>query len=301
MAIYWVEKLKKYRYEFQVNGDRYTGTAKTKVEAKEAEVEHRKQVKEAALKGIRIDTAFSTAANLYLDWSEKRHAKTTFEYKRMVCREFIAFHGDLDITAITPQKMHEYLNTRPSNHNYNVHRKELCSILSFAMKQLRLIDQSPCWNLEKLPEETKKKEIPTQEEFLRILAAAGPDERPLLVILTHTLARIDEILRLTWDDVNFEKKIVTLWTRKRKGGNLEPRSIPMNKDLHSLMWSMWQRRDQDHWVFYNQKEDNRYNRRPKLMKSICKRAGVDLGSLNRSSCIARFLDPKISSLAAATS
>jgi integrase len=280
MSIYNV-KGKGYRYDFMTRGERYTGAwFKTKLEAKQAEAERRKEVTAEQEKEQKTLTAFSGIARIYLDYAEKRYAKKTYEYKSMVLARFMGFlsssgYGDMGVETITPQLMHEYLNGRPSAHNYNVHRKELCAFFSHCIKQLRILGHSPCWGLDKLPEEAKRKQIPTQEEFLRILAASGPNERPLLIILTHTLARIDEILRLTWDDVNFERKTVALWTRKRKGGNLEPRIIPMNDDLYKTLVPMWKSREQDQWVFWNKKEKNRYNRRPKLMGSLCRRAGVD--------------------------
>lgn len=80
-----------------------------------------------------------------------------------------------------------------------------------------------------------------------------PAGRPLLLLLFHTLARIDGILRLTWQDVNFENRSISLWTRKRKGGNLEPRDIHMNEDLHSILHSLWKQRVQNEWVFCNGK------------------------------------------------
>jgi len=43
----------------------------------------------------------------------------------------------------------------------------------------------------------------------------------LLTVLYHTLGRIGEVLRLNWEDINFEKKWVRLSTRKRRGGELE--------------------------------------------------------------------------------
>ena len=225
-------------------------------------------------KKIQTATAFSTLANLYLDWSQKRHVTKTYEYKKMVLALFQQFHKNPDIREITPQMIHEYLNTRPSNHNYNVHRKELSAFFTFAIEQLKVINHSPIWDLEKLPEETKRKIIPSQEEFLKILAASNKNERPLLVVLVHTLARIDEIMRLEWKNVNFENRVVTLWTRKRKGGNLEPRDIFMNDELHGWLKSLWNRRLQNNWVFWNKKTETRYTRRPKMMHSICKRAGI---------------------------
>ena len=107
----------------------------------------------------------------------------------------------------------------------------------------------------------------------KILMAAGPD-RPLLLILFHTMARIDEILRLKWDDVNFTEKWVKLWTRKRRGGNWESDNMPMNEDLEAVLWGLWQKKEQDEWVFFNRLQGTRYLYRPKLMGTICRRAGV---------------------------
>ena len=270
----WRDKVRgDWRYRFEVEKKTYAaGGFSTKSEARAAREERRKQVK--ATNQTRTVITFSQIANQYLDWSEKRHVKKTYEYKQMVYREFLHHQGDLDIHLLNPSLLHSYLNTRPSAHNYNVHRKELCALFSFAIKHLQVMDKSPCWNLEKLPEEKKRRRIPTNEEFLRIMAAAGAEEKPLLIILTHTLARIDEILRLRWEDVNFSQRVLTLWTRKRKGGNWEPRYVPVTDTLHGVLWPMWNRREQQEWVFFNRKEGTRYNRRPKLMRSICNRAGV---------------------------
>jgi len=88
------------------------------------------------------------------------------------------------------------------------------------------------------------------------------------------MARIDEVLRLKWEDVNFEQKAVRLWTRKRRGGSWEYDWLPMNEDLEKVLWSLWQNRKDGEWVFFNPLTSNRYINRFKLMRSICRRAGV---------------------------
>jgi integrase len=274
MALWWDGRKKLWRYEFQVKGVRHTGSAKTKGAARTEREAHKKREKEKLRTEIPTDTAFSTVVNLYLDLSERAHAKKTYDYKKMVFREFIKVNGDCDIRQITPQTVHEYLNTRPSKHNYNIHRKELGTLFTFAIKKLKMINHSPVWDLDKLPVDTKRKDVPTQEEFLKIITAAKPEtEKPLILALVHTWARIDELLRLRWEDVNFSQRVLMLGTRKRTGG-MEYDPMPMNEDLYGVLWPLWKARKQDEWVFWNHKTETRFTRRPKMMHAICKRAGV---------------------------
>jgi len=39
------------------------------------------------------------------------------------------------------------------------------------------------------------------------------------------MTRVGEINRLKWDDVNLEAGYVVLYTRKKAGGNLTPRTV----------------------------------------------------------------------------
>jgi hypothetical protein len=48
----------------------------------------------------------------------------------------------------------------------------------------------------------------------------------------------------------------------------------MNGDLEAILWGLWQKKEQDEHVFFNQRQGTRYLYRPKLMGTICKRAGV---------------------------
>jgi len=165
-----------------------------------------------------------------------------------------------------------YLRSRRTNVNYNRHRKDLCALLVWAWKRQK-IEQNPCFFLEKMPEPQFIRQIPTPDEMRRLLLAAGED-RPLILVLYHTLARIDEALRLRWEDVNFQERTVRLWTRKRRDGAWAADTLPMNQVLYDTLWGLWRAREQAEWVFYNEKTRTRYMRRPKLMRTLCRRAGI---------------------------
>ena len=46
----------------------------------------------------------------------------------------------------------------------------------------------------------------------------------------------------------------------------------MNDDLYDVLKRLWDNRKSQTWVFYNPKYKTRYHKRPKMMRSICKRA-----------------------------
>lgn len=127
-----------------------------------------------------------------------------------------------------------------------------------------------------MPHTPKSKYIPPEDVILKLIMVADPetDEQDLLLVVIHTLGRIDEVLRLKWEDVNFEKRMITLWTRKRKDGAYEPDALPMGEDLYRILKARWKIRRQEVWVFFNEDTQDRYYHRPKLMAGLCKRAGI---------------------------
>jgi len=284
MGIWKDKKRKHWCYSFKFQNRVYAARGfKTKTDARSAREERRAIIKkQKEYSGATpLQMGLIEAALLYLDYAEKAFAKKTYKYKIYVLKNFAAYldidlNKDRPINHITTYEIQQYLNTRHSNNNYNVHRKDLMAFFQYARKVLKVIPQNPVAEIGKLPSNPKPKIIPSEEQILKLIMAADPEtERPLLLTLLHTAARIDEILRLTWQDVNFSSKTLTRYTRKRKGGVYEPITIPMNRDLFEVMKKKWETREQDHWVFYNKKTDNRYMNRPKMMKSLCKKAGID--------------------------
>jgi integrase len=98
-----------------------------------------------------------------------------------------------------------------------------------------------------------------------------------------TVGRVGEINKLTWDDIDFERNVVTLWTRKRKGGNREPREVPMVAKLKAILEHRFERRTEGMpWVFWHKYWSRKaggwvkgpYEERKTLMASLCKKAKV---------------------------
>jgi len=157
-----------------------------------------------------------------------------------------------------------------SKQYYNSHRKDLCALFHWAWKR-RLIPENPCLYIDKLYSERKRKEIYTQEDMIKIFMAAG-ELRPFFLALFSLAARINEINRLKWEDVNFEKREVTLWTRKGNGG-WRPQVKPLNDELHDELKLLYGKTS-GQWIFPNPETGEPYIDRRKQLKRICRTAEV---------------------------
>lgn len=282
MGIWKDKRTKEWIYKFEHHKKSYGARGfSTRREAEAARVKRREAVKEQDAQRTRTATGFKSIANEYLDFAQRKFVQDVYLRKVNVCKRFRASlpNGNIPIEQITPRHIHNYLQTLESNSLYNEHRHELSALFGWIKKiyaaQLPYLI-NPCIGVEPMTHITAEKIIPTQTEILKMIAAAHPgDERDLLLVCLQTLGRIDEILRLRWhEDVNFDKRYVILWTRKRKNGVYEPDALPMNKDLYDVLQKRWKERDQDKWVFFNEKTNDRYKHRPRIMASICKRAGI---------------------------
>ena len=112
--------------------------------------------------------------------------------------------------------------------------------------------------------------------ILKVLMAADPEDMDLIMVLYHTAGRTSEVLNLTWEDVNFEGRWVRLWTRKRRGGELQEDKLAMTDTLYNILWHRWNNRDKaSAYVFHN--EDGSpytYTQKRYTMQRLCRKAGV---------------------------
>ena len=297
MSIYFV-KGKGWRYHFEVNRKRYAkGFYPTQREAKLAEARR----KEAIQKGLpdpekedkkeqliqtttQTDMEFLDLVNRRLDsvkvYNSERHYKdTVYTSKRWVK----AWRG-LNCSEITRDMVQKYILKRAkvSNNTANCDLRYLRSMFNFGIRQ-GWIKDDPTKGIGFLPVEKKIKYVPPKEDVLKVIMAASPEDQDYLYCIKETLGRVGEINRLTWNDVDFGNRLVVLYTRKKKGGNLTPRTIPMTGKLYEILSRRYEKRDKRKpWVFWHtywsKKEKERiqgpYLDRKTLMQRLCKKAGV---------------------------
>jgi integrase len=177
---------------------------------------------------------------------------------------------------------HLFDRSQISRHVANKDLQYIRALFNFGIERKAVL-LNPTAGIPFMPIEKRKKYVPSKEDVLKVISAADPDTQHYLWTILLTAGRVSEINQLTWDDVSFSGKYVTLWTRKRKGGHREPREIPMVKMLYDVLRTRHSQRDNDMpWVFWHRYWSRKsktwakgpYGDRKKIMRSLCTNAKV---------------------------
>jgi len=267
---------KKWRGAIMVNGRRYTKLLPTKKEAAAWEVNEKRRLSQQPTH----TTSLHEAASKYLDFCQKRYVHSTYSEKQKILRELLQQVGNIPVKEVEPDPIQKLIYSKDTPNNCNRARKNLHAFFEYCRKFFGL-KYNAVSVIEKLPHTVKEQVTPTEEEVLRILAAADQYDRNLIIACCTTGGRRSEIFRLKWhEDVNFETRTIRLGTRKSKDGSMKYRRVYMNPMLYEALQYQWQTRlPHSDYVFQNRDERNRhygdrYYYRQKLMRGLCKRAGV---------------------------
>lgn len=226
-------------------------------------------------------------------WRGDRHYVDT----RYLAKRWVKRWGDLPADQITQTMVKEWVQERAkkSAHTGNKEIRFLKALFNWGRKEKPpLVQENPVDGIEFLPiKEIFIKYVPPKEDVIKVLWLAGQrgnDTMDYLYALWDTKGRMSEINRLSWEDVSLDegsepwkRSQVTLYTRKKKGGNLTPRQIPLTKRLYEILIKRYRERDKTMpYVFWHEWYDNKtgekkrgpYYFRRRIMHTLCREAGV---------------------------
>lgn len=285
MSVYFVKK-KGWRYDFTLKGSRYTkGWYKRKQDARKAETVRREEILDpAAPIEAPIDMVFLDLVNLRLDHVKAYNSEEHYRSYFYLGRRWITKWGELMCSEINPAMVQQHLmeRRRISAYTANKDLRYFRATVNFGIKK-KYISNDPAEGLDFFPVEKKIKYVPPVEDIDKVIALAELDEQDLLYVVRETMARICEANKLKWEDVNLDNRYVILYTRKKRGGHLTPRTVPMTQTLHAVLQRRYEKRDPEKpWVFWHrywsrkhgQFIEGPYGDHKKLMKRLCERAGV---------------------------
>ena len=211
--------------------------------------------------------------------TERYYTDTIYLAKRWV-KEW----EGLNCSDITTDKVQTYLikRSKVSAYTANTDLRHLKAAFNYGIK-FKLIRDNPAKGIEFFPVDKTEKYVPPLEDVLKVLLVADFDTQDYLYTIKDTMGRIGEINRLKWSDIHLDGKYVVLYTRKKKGGHLTPRKVPMTTKLYAILLRRYENRDKSKlWVFWHRYWDKKakawvdkhYKDRKGIMRSLCKKADV---------------------------
>jgi len=147
-----------------------------------------------------------------------------------------AWGSDIPIFDINRDMIQRLLNAearrlkQAGKNNYRVNslRMALHALFQWVIDRYDLVDmRNPLAKIKKFPIATKVKHIPENWELDMVEENLNAKQRLLFLFCLQTGCRIGEALNLKAKDLDHDKKLVTLWSRKSRGGSLIYRKVPM--------------------------------------------------------------------------
>lgn len=307
MSVWYDEKRKHWIYKFWQDRETYRqGGFKTKSAAAKAEREKRNELDRP------IETATASLvdlSNLYLDHCAATHQPNTVRYKTQYFRVFIKAvmadgrpvdeedrdlkHKKIPQVVIHPpifietpaeqiskhvfEKFLDAVATQQGRKLSNRYLKNLKALYNWGIRN-DYLTANPLKHIEPKGEDQPRKYVPPPEDINAVLLAAGQEEMDMILTIYSTGARISEILRLTWEDVNIEQNSITLWTRKRKGGGMQSDTLAMTEKLNEVMRRRWKARNKESQFVFCKPDGSRYTRDDHFIKQfmplLCRKAKV---------------------------
>lgn len=196
-------------------------------------------------------TGFLGIANAYLDDMQTRRQHNTWQYKRAALRRFMHFMGaDFALEGLTPQQIDAFFFARRDSSGPKAANRdlvELKAVMNWAIRK-NLYQSNPFRPIEPFAEEAFQRRIPTLQEIESARAQGTQDQQDFIDILRFTGARLSEVCALRWEDVDLSQRTITLWTRKRQGGNNEPRVLGIPDTLVSVLAARAEKKSSP-WLF----------------------------------------------------
>jgi len=224
----------RWRYYGSYKGEKFYSSAKYLNEA-ECLVARRSHLERLATKGTNHmklgDVIRMRIEDIEVRYSLRHSTQSESQLQKLIDR----FGADRELFNISRDELQSLLNSealrlkKAGSDNYSVNQLRSClhSLYQWAIDRYELKEHNPVSKISKYPIQEKTKYIPEEWELELVEENLNPKQRLLFLFVLQTGCRVGEALNLRTKDLDFEKRLVTLWSRKAKGSSLVYRKVPM--------------------------------------------------------------------------
>jgi integrase len=224
------------------NGKRYRKVIGTKKKAEQIQKKLESEVIEGKWEiRDKDEISFKDLLERYLEYMQANKAKSTVycdTYR--IKAHLLPYFGDTPIQFITAQMIDDYksmrINADASPNTVNHELVNLSHMLRMAVRW-KYIDRNVVSDVERMKIAKKSPRYLSQDEVCRLLEAARESYiYPLIVTALHTGMRKGELLNLTWSDINFDQRMITIQSRSDwHTKNYKPRSWFLTPVLYEVL------------------------------------------------------------------
>ncbi|KAF0247021.1 MAG: phage integrase family [Planctomycetota bacterium] len=179
----------------------------------------------------------------YMDHCRSTHTLRTFQVDGYTARTLVEYFKTSNLRSITSGEVQKMVDRsvsqitrtgrpiRPGTINKRL--MFLSGAMSEAVKR-GYIDRNPVTGIKQLHEHNDRLRFLSNDEEDRLMAVMPEWLKPIVLTALHTGMRVGEIQRLTWEDLDFKRRQVTLALTK----NHKTRYVPMNDILVATLRSV---------------------------------------------------------------
>ncbi|MCK5457686.1 MAG: site-specific integrase, partial [Melioribacteraceae bacterium] len=165
---------------------------------------------------------------------ELTHAEKTLGVYKTTFRYFIEYFGNIQLTEITKPKIKTYLDSRIMKTSIYAARKDLINLkaaFNIAVEDNYMLE-NPCKGIKQFKIPEKQPLYFSREEYQQLKSTITDiDFKDLVKLAINTGMRQMGLLTLTWQQINFNDKMIMLDNRSHVTKSKRIRSIPMNQTV----------------------------------------------------------------------
>ena len=250
----------------------------TKTAAREVLRKREQQIKLGQYEMIeaKIPT-ISDFSDVYIKYVRDIKRNRSWEAAQYQIKRLKEFFSEKNLSQITSKDIDDYkfarlMDVKPAS----VNRELAClsHLFNLAKKHKRFFGENPVAISKLLPEHNQIERILTPDEERVLINSSSIELRPILACALNTAMRKSEILTLKWENIDLDRKIITLNHTNTK--SKKTKRIPINSTLRKLLLEQKLKAGSSAHAFLssNGKPYKRHDSLNQVFNGACRRANI---------------------------